>query len=111
MGPQTHAGRIDGIHAFPHPHGCSQLGDDLAGTRDLLAGLAANPNAAGVLLLGLGCESNQLDALREAIAAHYNVMRVLVTRALGLSARASFAYRNDPAHAWFRALVAKSLPR
>jgi len=57
------AGRIDGIHAFAHPHGCSQLGDDLAGTRAVLAGLAANPNAAGVLILGLGCESNQIDAL------------------------------------------------
>lgn len=64
------AGRIDGIHAFAHPHGCSQLGDDLDGTRALLAGLAANPNAAGVLLLGLGCESNQLDALRMAIPDH-----------------------------------------
>ncbi|MCW1400841.1 altronate dehydratase family protein [Novosphingobium sp. MW5] len=60
---QRHADRIDGIYAFAHPHGCSQLGDDLAGTRAALAGLAANPNAAGVLLLGLGCESNQLDAL------------------------------------------------
>ena len=59
--------RIDGIHAFTHPHGCSQLGDDLAGTRALLAGLASNPNAAGVLLLGLGCESNQLDALLAAV--------------------------------------------
>lgn len=61
------AGRIDGIHAFAHPHGCSQLGDDLDGTRAVLAGLAASPNAAGVLLLGLGCESNQLDALVEAV--------------------------------------------
>ena len=58
-----HAGRIDGVYGFAHPHGCSQLGDDLAATRALLAGLADNPNAGGVLLLGLGCESNQLDAL------------------------------------------------
>ncbi len=64
---ERHAGRIDGVHAFAHPHGCSQLGDDLDGTRALLAGLATNPNAAGVLLLGLGCESNQLDALIKAI--------------------------------------------
>lgn len=61
------AGVIDGIHAFAHPHGCSQLGDDLDGTRALLAGLAANPNAAGVMLLGLGCESNQIDALANAV--------------------------------------------
>lgn len=57
------AGQTDGIHAFTHPFGCSQLGDDLSGTRAILASLACHPNAAGVLLVGLGCESNQLDAL------------------------------------------------
>ncbi|WP_317151291.1 UxaA family hydrolase [Sphingopyxis indica] len=58
-----HAGRVDGIHAFKHPFGCSQLGDDLGHTRGLLAALAQHPNAGGVLIVGLGCESNQLDAL------------------------------------------------
>ena len=79
-----HAGQIDGIHAFAHPHGCSQLGDDLAGTRALLAGLTANPNAAGILLLGLGCESNQLDALLAAVpeAARAKV-RILSSQAAG----------------------------
>jgi altronate hydrolase len=62
-----HRGRLDGIHGFGHPHGCSQLGDDLSGTRQLLAGLCDHPNAGGVLLIGLGCESNQLDALVAAI--------------------------------------------
>lgn len=54
---------IDGVHAFNHPFGCSQLGADLDGTAAILAALAQNPNAGGVLILGLGCESNQLDAL------------------------------------------------
>jgi altronate hydrolase len=58
-----HRGAVDGIHGFAHPLGCSQLGDDLAGTRRLLAGLCDNPNAGAVLLIGLGCESNQFDAL------------------------------------------------
>jgi altronate hydrolase len=62
-----HAGRVDGIHAFAHPFGCSQLGDDLGGTRAILAALACHPNAGGVLLVGLGCESNQLDRLMEEI--------------------------------------------
>ncbi len=57
------AGRVDGVHAFPHPFGCSQLGDDLSNTRRLLAALAQHPNAGGVLVLGLGCESNQIDQL------------------------------------------------
>jgi len=58
-----HGGRVDGIHAFSHPFGCSQLGADLDGTRAVLASLATHPNAGGVLLVGLGCEENQLDAL------------------------------------------------
>lgn len=81
---ERHGGAIDGIYAFSHPHGCSQLGDDLAGTRALLAGLATNPNAAGVLLLGLGCESNQLDALVEAVPTHARAkLRVLSSQAAG----------------------------
>ncbi len=67
IGSQRFAGRIDGIHAFAHQFGCSQLGDDLNRTRALLAGLARNPNAGGVLILGLGCESNQLAALLDSI--------------------------------------------
>lgn len=57
------AGRVDGVHAFTHPFGCSQLGDDLSATRSMLAALARHPNAGGVLVLGLGCESNQLSDL------------------------------------------------
>lgn len=75
---------IDGIHAFAHPFGCSQLGDDLSSTRALLAGLATNPNAGGVLLLGLGCESNQLDALLEGIpGAFHHKVRTLSAQAAG----------------------------
>lgn len=62
-----HAGAVDGVFAFAHPFGCSQLGDDLAGTRSVLAALASHPNAGGVLLVGLGCESNQLNRLIEEI--------------------------------------------
>jgi altronate hydrolase len=60
------AGRVDGVHAFPHPFGCSQLGDDLEHTRQLIAALAQHPNAGGVLIVGLGCENNQLSALLDA---------------------------------------------
>lgn len=74
-----HSGSLDAIAGFGHPHGCSQLGDDLAGTRALLAALCDNPNAGGVVLVGLGCESNQLDALLESVTlrarAKIRVMR------------------------------------
>ncbi len=62
-------GQVDGVFAFPHPFGCSQLGDDLDGTRRILASLAAHPNAGGVLIVGLGCESNQLDRLLAEVGA------------------------------------------
>jgi altronate hydrolase len=63
LGSERHARKVDGVHALTHPFGCSQLGDDLGHTRKLLAALALHPNAGGVLIFGLGCESNQLDAL------------------------------------------------
>jgi altronate hydrolase len=63
LGSAQFAGRVDGIYAFTHPFGCSQLGDDLKRTRRVLASLAMHPNAGGVLIVGLGCESNQLDRL------------------------------------------------
>lgn len=58
---------FDGVYSFSHPFGCSQLGDDLVNTRAVLGGLARNPNAGGVLVLGLGCENLQLDTLIKSI--------------------------------------------
>jgi altronate hydrolase len=75
IGTARFAGRVDGVHAFTHPFGCSQLGDDLSRTRRVLASLAAHPNAGGVLIIGLGCESNQLDRLL-AEAKHIDMTRV-----------------------------------
>lgn len=61
------AERVDGVIALTHPFGCSQLGDDLSATRKMIARLAAHPNAGGVLIIGLGCESNQLGPLLESL--------------------------------------------
>ncbi|XID93237.1 UxaA family hydrolase [Paenibacillaceae bacterium WGS1546] len=62
------AGRaIDGVHHFAHPFGCSQLGDDLKMTQAFLTALAKHPNAAGVLVVGLGCENNQIDEMRRLL--------------------------------------------
>jgi altronate hydrolase len=75
-------GRIDGVHAFAHPFGCSQLGEDLAGTRHILAALAQHPNAGGVLIVGLGCESNQLSTLLSEIepAARARIRTLIAQR-------------------------------
>jgi len=58
---------IDGIFTVSHPFGCSQLGDDLSSTQKILAALARHPNAGGVLVLGLGCENNQLKNFLEVL--------------------------------------------
>ncbi|MBN8711722.1 MAG: altronate hydrolase [Verrucomicrobia bacterium 61-8] len=58
---------IDGVYTFSHPFGCSQLGDDLRHTQKVLAGLVRHPNAAAVLVLGLGCENNQMNDFLEVV--------------------------------------------
>lgn len=80
----AHGGAVDGVHAFTHPFGCSQLGDDLAGTRSILAALACHPNAGGVLIVGLGCESNQIAALLAEIPeSRRGAIRTLSTQLAG----------------------------
>ena len=59
--------QIDGVCAFPHPYGCSQMGDDQNNTRQILADLVNHPNAGGVLVLGLGCENSNIDELKKFI--------------------------------------------
>lgn len=60
-------GRFDGLHAFTHPYGCSQMGDDMKNTQRLLASLIHHPNAGGVLVLGLGCENNYIELFKESM--------------------------------------------
>ena len=57
-------GAVEGVYAFPHPYGCSQLEEDQDNTRKVLADLATHPNAGGVLILGLGCENSGIDQIR-----------------------------------------------
>jgi len=63
-------GTIDGISAFPHPYGCSQMGGDQENTRKILADLVHHPNAGGVLVLGLGCENSHVGILKDAIGPY-----------------------------------------
>jgi len=58
---------VDGVHVFPHQFGCSQLGDDLETTRVLLQNMVLHPNAGGALIVGLGCENNQLEVFKEGL--------------------------------------------
>ena len=67
---------IDHVHAFPHPYGCSQMGDDQENTRQILADLCCHPKVGGVLLLGLGCENSSIEEIRKHFPADADESRM-----------------------------------
>ena len=77
---ENHLGNnIDRIAAFPHPYGCSQMGEDQENTYKILANLINHPNAGGVLVMGLGCENTTMNELKQYIGeVHPNRVRFLV---------------------------------
>ena len=66
---------IDGITVLEHPYGCSQLGQDHKNTKIILQDLVKHPNAGAVLVIGLGCENNQISAFK-ADLGDYDESRV-----------------------------------
>ncbi len=69
-------GSLEDVIAFTHPYGCSQMGDDQEHTRTVLADMIHHPNAAGVLVLGLGCENSNIPVLKEGYVGEYDEQRV-----------------------------------
>lgn len=59
---------VPGSVALPHQHGCCQVGEDYKQTLRTLIGLGANPNVGAVLVVALGCEGIQPQAVAEEIA-------------------------------------------
>jgi altronate hydrolase len=57
---------VDGVAAFAHSSGCGmEMGEPMDLLRRTLAGYARHPNFGGVVIVGLGCERNQLAAMME----------------------------------------------
>ena len=53
---------VDGIVAFPHGEGCGHaFGPDVDQLRRTLSGVLVHPNVSAAVILGLGCEVNQID--------------------------------------------------
>ena len=91
-------GSIDGIFALTHQFGCSQLGDDGENIKKLLCAVALNPNASFVLFVGLGCENNALDGIKEYLQpfkrdniAYFNCQDVEDEHAYGMNILTAFA--------------------
>ncbi len=61
---------FENVLVLKHNYGCSQLGDDHAQTKQILADAIVHPNAGGVLVLGLGCENNNINELRDSLGEY-----------------------------------------
>ena len=70
LGKEFLTDEVNDVIAFTHPYGCSQMGDDQENTREVLADMIHHPNAAGVLVLGLGCENCNIDVLKPYIGEY-----------------------------------------
>jgi len=81
LAQKAYGHKCDGVYAYLHNMGCSQLGEDQETTQKLLAGIINNPNAGAVLVLGLGCENNNMDVFRPFLG-DYDAQRIrfLVTQ-------------------------------
>ena len=74
----------DGVFAFTHPFGCSQLDEDLENTQKILSALVNHPNAGGVLVVSLGCENNNLKEFIPFLGDYdKNRVKFLVTQEVG----------------------------
>ena len=96
---------LDGVYALTHQFGCSQLGEDAENIRKLIVSIACHPNAAFVLLVGLGCENNalspilnELSALGRTNVCGFNCQEVEDEQAYGLSILRGFAEKARAMH-------------
>lgn len=77
---------VDGVVAFPHTSGCGMSSPSyhFDVLRRTLAGYARHPNLAGVLIVGLGCERNEMSALVASQQLEENShLQTLVMQAVG----------------------------
>ena len=72
---ETRGKGVDAIVSFPHNYGCSQLGRDHENTRKILRDMVLHPNVGAVLIVGLGCENNQISEFREMLG-DYDAQRI-----------------------------------
>src|SRR5208337_3102999 len=72
---------VDGIVALGHGTGCGMAseGEGMEILRRTIAGYARHPNFAGVLILGLGCETNQISGLLQAEGLEESAMLTTMT--------------------------------
>ncbi|MCC6590699.1 MAG: altronate dehydratase [Bryobacterales bacterium] len=79
---------VDGVVAFPHGEGCGHsIGPDTMQLQRTLGGVLDHPNVSGAIILGLGCEVNQIDHYLGA-SPHANV-KLRKDRLVGMTLQTS----------------------
>jgi altronate dehydratase large subunit len=79
---------VPGTVHFRHPVGCSQVGEDLDVTAKTLIGIGRNPNFAGVVVVGLGCERFSPHELADEIATSGKMVAKVIIQEEGDSIKA-----------------------
>jgi altronate dehydratase large subunit len=75
--------KVPGTVPVVHGNGCAQLGDDFKVTKNMVAGTSMNPNFYAALLVGLGCESNQISGLLDEIPETKSVKGIGIQQLAG----------------------------
>ena len=77
------ANSTSGVTPLFHQHGCGHIGDDLKQVTRTLAGIANNPNVGGVLLVGLGCETIEIEEVLARLQDLNRPVEKLVIQSVG----------------------------
>jgi altronate dehydratase large subunit len=79
---------VEGTVPVTHPHGCGQLGADFEQSKRTLIGFGTNPNVAGVIVVGLGCEKMEAPVLAKEIAKSGKPVELLIIQDAGGTTKA-----------------------
>ena len=79
--------KVPGTVAVVHRHGCGHIGEEEELMLRTMAGLCANPNVSGVLLVGLGCEQLNPELVAERLSARQQRFEILNVQETGGTTR------------------------
>lgn len=86
---------LEGVKAFTHGQGCAQTLPDLERVSQTLISLGKHPNLAGVVVVGLGCESVDANSIADGIASSSGKwVETFIAQDLGGTEKASEAIRS-----------------
>jgi altronate dehydratase large subunit len=79
--------QVAGTVSAVHRHGCGHIGEEQELMLRTMAGFCANPNVAGVLLVGLGCEQLNPELVTERLSGYHQRFEILNIQETGGTTR------------------------